>query len=91
MQSSTTEYEGHRIRSLEVPPNGLLLNTADILTILGQEGEMGTDLGEPSLDLAGATRLAFACNDEFGEWLVDTFAGYSLETPVRPVDWVWEN
>lgn len=91
MQSSSTEYEGQRIRFLEIPPDGLLLNTEDVLAIVGEEGEEGTDLGQPSLDLASATRLAFAYDEKFGEWLIDTFGGYSSETSVSASDWVLEN
>lgn len=82
----TTSFKGQQLRVIEVPADGLLLNTVDVCSILRiKERPSGTDIGASSVDPVTATNLACGRSDEFGEWLIETFDGYSLQTLVRPI------
>lgn len=93
MRMFTAHFSGHEIRVLDLAPHGLLLNTVDVCSILGiPDRQPGTDLGQPCLDLVTATNLAIGRNQDFVEWLIETFDGHPVETMVRPIcDDDWSN
>jgi hypothetical protein len=78
-------YRNNTIRYLELPENGLLLNTRDVLVILGvADRPQGTALAEPCLDLTSAEMVALESDLDFAEWLMREFGGYNRETGVLP-------
>jgi len=84
MNVKNTQYKGKTIRYLVLPDNGLLLNTTDVLGIMGiGVRPQGSDLAQPCLDLASAITVA-GSNNDFATWLIETFENYSSETPVIP-------
>ena len=89
----TAEYNGQRIRFLEVPPNGLLLNTKDVCMVLRiTERPDGTELSQPSLDLASAIGVAAGRDEDVALWLNERFARYNPQTSARPTlddDWIF--
>jgi hypothetical protein len=87
----TAEYNGQQMRFLEVPSNGLLLNTKDVCRVLGiTERPDGTELNRPSLDLASAVGVAAARDEDFALWLNERFGQYNPQALDRPnVDDDW--
>jgi hypothetical protein len=76
---------GRQIRFLELPPNGLLLNTKDVCRVLGiTERPDGTELSQPSLDLASAIGIAAGRDEDFALWLNERFVQYNPQSLVRP-------
>lgn len=85
MNVKNAQYKEHTIRYLELPDNELLLNTKDVLTVLGiSERQQGSDLAESCLDLTSAVTAAARNSDDFVMWLNETFSGYNLQTLLRP-------
>jgi len=78
---SKKEYKGKIVRFLETPENGLLIQTKDICAVV----ELKECPTHEWLDLVEAISIA-GKNDatDFAMWLNETFAGYELETLVRP-------
>lgn len=80
----TSVYKGVKVRFINLPDNGLLLNTKDICSVLKVTNRpVGTVLSGPCIDLASAINVA-ASNTDFVMWLNGTFANYDLQTLVHP-------
>ena len=85
MNMHKAQFREHQIRFLELQDNDLLLNTKDVLAVLGiNDRPQGSDLSEPHLDLTSAVGVSNGKDDDFSIWLNETFSGYNLETLVRP-------
>jgi hypothetical protein len=85
METKTTNYQGTLITFMTLPGNDLLLKTKDVCRVLDIiDRPVGTELSQLSLDFAGAVYLAMQYDANFAKWLNETFAGYNLETLVRP-------
>lgn len=81
MKPQTAEYQEQSIRYYALPNNDLLLNSIDVYRIL----DVAERPADKYLDLAGAIEVAYDADDEdFAEWLQDTFIEYNLQTLVRP-------
>ena len=86
MNVNTKQYRQYALRYLELPDNGLLLNTKDVLDILGiDECPKGGELSQPCLDLASAVMLASSSDVNFAMWLNEAFFVYNPETLVRSI------
>ena len=94
MRVQQKTYRNNTIRYLELPKNDLLLNTKDVLAILGvADRSQGSALAESCLDLASAEMVALESDLDFAEWLMREFGGYNRETGVHPDctdDWIFE-
>jgi hypothetical protein len=90
----TAEYNGQQIRFLAGPDNALLLNTKDVCGVLGiTERPDGTELSQPSLDLASAIGVAAARDEDFALCLHERFARYNpqaLDHPNLDDDWTFK-
>ena len=85
MDIQTAEYNGQQRRVLEGPDNGLLLNTKDVCRVLGiTERPDGTELSQPSLDLASAIGIATTRDEDFALWLDERSAGYNPQAVYHP-------
>jgi hypothetical protein len=85
METLIAQYKGTQISFLQLPDNGLLLKTKDILKVLGiPERSVGIALRKPCLNLYDAFSLARSHDPEFASWLDQTFAKYELTTLVVP-------
>jgi len=84
MQVFVAHFKDKSIRYMTLPGNGLLINTKDYCRIAGiAERPREHVLAQPCLDLASATN--FAGSEDFAIWLVESFAGYDVETLVHPI------
>jgi len=85
MNVQQKEFRNSTIRYLELPDKDLLLNTKDVLAVLGiTDRPQGSDLAGSCLDLASAVNVAIGNNDDFAIWLIGSFAGYNQVTLLRP-------
>ena len=85
MKVKSSKFGAHQIRYLELSENGLLLNTTDVLSVLGvTERPQGSDIASPCLDLTSAISITSGQSVEFTEWINETFYGYSKQTLIRP-------
>lgn len=85
MNVQQKEFRHRVIRYLELPDNDLLLNTKDVLAVLGiTDRPQGSALAEPCLDLVSAVTVAAGNNNDFAMWLNESFASYNVETLVHP-------
>jgi hypothetical protein len=88
MNVETADYKGNIIRYTVVSDNGILLNTKDVCAVLGISERNPNDIYcEPCMDVAGVIEASFTegrNDEEFIDWLQETFIGYELRTPIRP-------
>lgn len=87
MNSEIAVYKGNPIRFTVVSDNGILLNTKDICAVLCTDSPCSTAFSESCMDIASIIEAAFTDgrdDEEFIDWLGQTFRGYELRTPIRP-------
>lgn len=81
----STRYAGQRLRFLEFPGGGLLLNTKDVCAIVGiRQRKAGSILAQSCLSLDDALLATTRHNIDFVQWLLVKFADYEVGTEVRP-------
>jgi prophage antirepressor-like protein len=93
MTFQAIDYKTSKIRFITLPDNGLLLNTRDICSALGiTDRPAGSDLSQPSLDLASAVIVAASLDSDFAMWLNESFTNYNSQQLVHPhCDELWSN
>jgi hypothetical protein len=88
MEIKTTTFDGKPIHYKILTDNGMLLKKEDVISVIGISDPSPELL---SLDLQDSIYFALANQQEtFAEWLQKNFAGYSLETLIRPGPDTWE-
>ena len=81
----STRYAGHRLRFLEFPGGGLLLNTKDVCAIAGiKQRKAGSILAQSCLSLDDVLLATTRHNIDFVQWLLVKFADYEVGTERRP-------
>jgi hypothetical protein len=80
-----TSYAGQRLRFLELPGGGLLLNTSDVCAIAGiTQRKAGSLLAQSCLSLDDVLLATTRHHIDFVQWLLVKFADYEMGAERRP-------